>query len=227
MPKDPVTDHSRPRQHHIGSLIPQTSRLIPQTSRLIPENGRLVPENGRGLSWVGRWTLAGVVTGGCLGCGYGFLAGLTGGLATGAGLFVVFGLVIGGITGVMAGSFTGLLIGLVQVLLRRIPIPVPVIPVAVTEILLLPLQLVAARAGWQLAAVFVDIPSALALAAAAVLGFRLPPANRPVRSAPDLEEPPSRGSTRPFGATGLRLLSARTWRYRRAWRRALMTSGRR
>jgi hypothetical protein len=227
MPKDPVTDHSGPREHHIGPLIPQTSRLIPQTTRLIPENGRLVPENGRGLSWIGRWTRAGLLAGGCLGCGYGFLAGLIGGLASGAAGIAMFGFAFGGMFGVIAGSFTGLLIGLVQVLLRRILIPIPVIPVAVTEILLLPLQLVAARAGWQLAAVFTYIPSVLALAAAAVLGFRLPPANHPLRGAPDSEEPSAGGSAQPFGATGLRLLFSRPWRYRLAWRRARIASGRR
>jgi hypothetical protein len=215
MPKDPAMDHSGPSRHHIG-------RLIPQTSRLIPENGRLVRQTGRGRVWVGRWTLAGLLAGGCLGGGYGFLVGLISGIASGA---PGFGLGFGCVFGVIAGAFTGLLIGLVQVLLRRILIPIPVIPVAVTEILLLPLQLVAARVGWQPAAVFIYIPSVLAVGTAALLGFRLPPASRPLR-APD-PDVPSRGHTQPFGATGLRLRAYWPWWYRPARRRARTASDRR
>jgi hypothetical protein len=217
MPKDPAMDHSGPSGHRIGHLIPQTSRLI-------PENGRLVPQAGRGLSWVGRWTGAGLLAGGCLGLGYGFLVGLIGGIASGAAGFVLFAPAAGGMFGVIAGAPTGLLIGLVQVLLRRILIPIPVIPVAVTESLLLPVQLVAARADWE-AVVFIYIPSVLAVGAAALLGFRLPPANRPLR-APD-PDVPSRGHTQPFGATGLRLRAYWPWWYRPARRRARTASDRR
>jgi hypothetical protein len=172
-------------RHHIGSLIPRTSR---------------------GQARVGPWAGAGLLAGGCLGCGYGILVGLTGGIA-----LATLGFVIGGTIGLIAGPLIGLLIGLAQVLLRRTAIPVPVIAVAVTELVLLPPQLLTASIGWQTAGIFIYIPSALGIGTAAALGFVLPPAKRPVRSRgkPPSGMPHSPGNTQPFGNTGLRLRAYR------------------
>jgi hypothetical protein len=194
--------HSGASKHHIGSLIPET---------------------GRGQALVGPWAGAGLLAGGCLGGGYGFLAGLTYGFAV-----ATCGVAIGGTIGLIAGPLIGLLIGLAQVPLRRTAIPAPVIAVAVTEFILLPPQLLAADTGWQAeTAVFIYIPSALGIVTAAALGFLLPPAKRPLRRRgkpdPGLPHPPD--STQPFGATGLRLRACRQRRYRRTGRLARPASG--
>lgn len=146
-----------------------------------------------GLSPVGQWTCAGLLWGGALGGGYGFLLAAGVGLASGSplgGLTVgLLAALIGGIIGLMAGSLIGFLIGLAQLLLRRTAIPVPAIAVMVTELILLPLQLLAARDNWQAGpAVFIYLPSMLGLGAATVLGGRLPPAKRP-DGGPESPEP--------------------------------------
>ncbi|MBV9447715.1 MAG: hypothetical protein JO345_17665 [Streptosporangiaceae bacterium] len=175
-------NHSGTRKHHIGSLIPQAGH--------------------GGPARVGPWAVVGLLAGPCLGCGYGLLAGLTAGIASAA-----FGFVIGGGIGLIGGPLTGLLIGLAQVLLRRTAIPTPVIAVAVTEMVLLPPQFLAAAHGSPLeAALFVYIPSVLSIGTAAALGFLLPSAKRPRRrreSYPGTPQTPR--NTQPFGVTGLRL----------------------
>ena len=187
-------------KHHIGSLIPDTSRLS--------------EESGRGQARIGPWAGAGLLAGGCLGCGYGLLVGVIGGFAV-----AVYCGAIGGTIGLIAGPPIGFLIGLAQVLLRQTAIPVPVIAAAVTEFILLPPQLLAAGAPWQPAAVvFIYIPSVLGIGAAVVLGFLLPPAKHPLhnRGKPDGGLPLSPDSTQPFGVTGLRLRAYGRWRYRRS-----------
>lgn len=179
-------------RHHIGSLIPQF---------------------GHGPARVWPWAAAGLLAGPCLGCGYGLLAGLTAGIVGGA-----LGFVIGGAIGLIGGSLTGLLIGLAQVLLRRTAIPTPAIAVAVTEMVLLPPQLLAAGHGWQPEAViFVYIPSVLGIGTAAALGFLLPPAKRPLcrRPEPDPCPPQTPSNTQPFGTTGLRPRAHRHRSHRR------------
>jgi len=133
--------------------------------------GSSIPQDGRGQGQVGPWTGAGLLGGGCLGCGYGFLVGLTAGI-DGA----ISGFVVGGAIGLIAGPLTGFLIGLAQVLLRRTAIPAPVTAAAVTEFMLLPPQILAAGIGRLTAEVFIYIPSALAIGTATALGFLLPPA---------------------------------------------------
>jgi hypothetical protein len=188
-------DRSGTSKHHIASLIPET---------------------GHRRARIGPWAGAGLLAGGCLGCGYGFLVVLTGGAVIAA-----CGAAAGGIIGLIAGPLIGFLIGLAQVLLRRTAIPAPVIAVAVTEFILLPLQLLAAGTSWPPGAgvVFIDIPSALGIAAAAALGFLLPPATRPLRrrGEPDTALPRPPGNSQQFGVTGLRL---RAYRRRRAVRRS-------
>lgn len=177
-------------KHHIGSVLPRTDG---------------------GEARVGPWAGAGLLAGGCLGCGYGFLAGFLVDGPEGA----TWGFFIGGVIGLIAGPLIGFLIGLAQVLLRRTAIPPPLIAVVVTETVLLPPQLLAAGFQPQLgAAIFIYIPTILGVGAAAALGFRLPPARRPIRGGkPDRGTPQTPGSTQPFGATGLRLraLPRRRW----------------
>ncbi len=179
-------NHPGTSRHHIGSLIPPA---------------------GHGPARVWPWAAAGLLAGPCLGCGYGLLAGLMAGLMAGiAG--AAWGFVIGGAIGLIGGSLTGLLIGLAQVLLRRTAIPTPAIAVAVTEMFLLPPQLLAAgHSGQPGAAIFIYIPSVLGIGTAAALGFLLPPAKRPLRGPrdPDPGTPQPPRNTQPFGATGLRL----------------------
>lgn len=180
-------------KHHIRSLVPGMGGLIPGT--------------GRGQARVGPWAGAGLLAGGCLGCGYGLLVGVAGGFTA-----AIYGAVFGATIGLIAGPLTGLLIGLAQVLLRRTAIPGPVIAVAVTEFILLPPQILAARAGWwPVTAVFIYIPSVLGIGAAAALGFLLPPAKLPLRrhAKPDPDTPRSHGGAQPSGATGLRLRVSR------------------
>lgn len=166
--------------------------------------GRLIAETGRRRTRIGWWAAIGLLAGMFLGFGYGLVAGMAAGGIGGGIIGAVFGFMIG----LIIGPLIGFLIGLAQVLLRRTAIPDPLIAVAVTELILLPPQLLVARAGWQLgAAVFVYIPSALGVGTAAALGFRLSPAKRPLRRrgepGPDVLRSP--GGTQPFGATGLRL----------------------
>lgn len=194
-------DHPGTSKHRIGSFVPQAG----------------IPRTGRGQARVGPWAGAGLLAGGCLGCGYGVLAGLTAGIAGSA-----WGFIIGGTIGLIAGPLTGFLIGLAQVLLRRTAIPAPVIAAAVTEMVLLPPQLLAAGVRWQQeAALFVYIPSMLGIGTAVALGFLLPPAKRPLRrrSEPGTRTPQTPG-TLPFGTTGLRLRAYRHRPHRRAGRPA-------
>lgn len=163
-------DHPRTSRHQIGSLTPETGRLVPDTRRL-------VPETGRGQARIGPWAGAGLLAGGCLGGGYGFAVGLIAGFGPALG-----GVVFGSLIGFVAGALIGFLIGVAQVLLRQTPIPGPVVAVAVTELVLLPLQVLAVGGSWQAGpALLIYIPSGLGIATAAVLGSRLPPAKRPLR----------------------------------------------
>lgn len=174
--------------------------------------GRLIAETGRGRTRIGMWAACGLMAGCCLGFGYGLVAGMAiGGIGGG-----ISGAVFGFLIGLIIGPLIGFLIGLGQVLLRRTAIPDPLIAVAVTELILLPPQLLAARVGWhQYTAVLVYIPSALGVGTAAALGFRLSPTERSLRRPePGPELPGSPGDTQPFGATGLRLRAYRPGRSR-------------
>ena len=195
--------------------------------------GRLIAETGHRRTRIGKWAVMGLLAGGCLGCGYGPLAGFLVGLMSGgiglATFCAIVGFPVGGLTGLIIGALIGFLIGLAQVPLRRTVIPVPVIAAAVTEVILLPLQVLAAGADGQLGvALFIYVPSALGVGAAATLGLRLSRAVRPLprrKSVPDL--PRSPGNIQPFGATGLRLRAYRPWRYRLTQRRAADAAGQR
>lgn len=143
------------------------------------------------------------------------------------GLIWLIGLAIGAI----AGFVIGILIGVAQALLRETPIPTSVIAGVITELALLPLQLVVRGAGPALLpTIFVYAPSALGITVAAGLGSRLPPRKNtphgPGRLAFHVGKPAS--TSQLSGDTGLRLRAYQCgWRYRRAAQRTRVRSPRR
>jgi hypothetical protein len=205
-PDSPATGSSATSGHHIGNLLPAATR--PRIIR--------------------RWAVAGLLAGGCLGGGYAFLVSLALLFMLGAAdaLIWLIGLITGGITGLL----TGTLIGAAQSLLRQTRVPTPVIAAVVTELTLLPLQLiVAGTAPTLLPVIFVYAPSALGISTAAGLGSRLPPRKNTLHGTGKLA--PLAGeltsSFQPSGTTGLRLRAyQRGWRHRRAARRARLHSQR-
>jgi hypothetical protein len=207
-PDGPAPDPSATSGHHIGSLIPAAARS-PDIIR--------------------QWAVAGLLAGGCLGGGYAFLVSLAllFLLGVASALIWLIGLVIGGIAGLLIGT----LIGVAQALLRQTRVPAPVIAEVVTELTLLPLQLMVAGKGLTLLPViFVYAPSVLGVSIAAGLGSRLPPRKNTLHGTGGLAlhagEPTS--NSQPSGATGLRLRAyQRGWRHRRAARRARLHSARR
>jgi ABC-type dipeptide/oligopeptide/nickel transport system permease subunit len=166
--------------------------------------GPILPHTGRpSTARIGPWTSAGLITGGCLGCVYGIAVGLATGLNAGG-----FAIPIGTAVGLILGSVIGFLIGLTQIVVRHhAAIPGPVIAVAVTELILLPPQILSVRLGWHQATLTTGLPSAFILVTTVVLAWYLPQAGRRLRRTDCL-----RGGDSPYGATGLRLRA-----YRRRW----------